>query len=76
MPDFQGIGRVLVWAGLVLVVLGAALWLGGRLGLGSLPGDLRLSGERWGCYVPIGSMIVLSLVLTLVINLIVRLFNR
>ena len=76
MPDLQSIGKALALAGLVLAVIGVALWLGGRLGLGALPGDLRLSGERWGCFVPIGSMIVLSLVLTVAINLILRILNR
>lgn len=74
--DLQQIGRVVAIAGLALAVLGLVIWLGGRLGLGSIPGDLRLGDETWGCYLPIGSMIVLSLVLTLVVNVLLRLFNR
>ena len=76
MLDLQGIGKLLALIGLGIVVLGALLWVGGRLGLGSLPGDIRISGERWGCYAPIVSMIVLSLVLTLIVNLVVRTWNR
>lgn len=74
--DLQGIGKLVVIAGIALAVLGLVIWFGGRLGLGSLPGDLRFGDDRWGCYVPIGTMIVLSLVLTIVVNLLLRLFNR
>ncbi len=76
MFDLQGIGKLLVLVGLGVLLLGAMLWIGGRLGLGTLPGDIELSGERWGCYVPIASMIVLSLVLTLIVNLVIRILNR
>ncbi len=76
MSDLQTIGKVIVLAGLALAVLGLILWLGGRLGLGSLPGDLRFGDESWGCYLPIGTMILLSLVLTLIVNLVLRLLNR
>jgi hypothetical protein len=74
--DLQGIGKMIVIAGLALAVLGLVIWLGGRLGLGSLPGDMRFSNESWGCYVPIASMIVLSILLTIVVNVLLRLFNR
>ncbi len=74
--ELQGIGKIVFVAGLALAALGLFIWLGGRLGLGSLPGDLRFGDEKWGCYVPIGSMIVLSLLLTLIVNLVLRLFGR
>jgi len=74
--DLQGIGKMVVIAGLALAALGLVIWLGGRLGLGSLPGDMRFNNESWGCYVPIASMIVLSILLTIVVNVLLRLFNR
>jgi hypothetical protein len=74
--DLQGIGKLVVITGLALAALGLVIWLGGRLGLGSLPGDMRFSNESWGCYVPLASMIVLSVVLTIVVNVLLRLFNR
>lgn len=74
--DLQTFGKIIVALGLGLALLGALVWLGGRLGLGSLPGDVRIERDGWGCYVPIASSILLSLVLTLLINLIVRFFNK
>ncbi len=74
--DLQHIGRLLALTGIGLVVLGLLVWAGGRLGLGSLPGDLRMSNESWGCYIPIASMLILSVLLTIVVNVLLRLFNR
>lgn len=73
--DFQTFGRVLVAMGIGIAVVGALMWLGGRMGLGSLPGDLRFDTRAGSCFIPIVSSIVLSLVLTLVLNLILRLFR-
>ena len=44
--------------------------------LGSLPGDIRIVGEKVSCYVPIVTMIILSVVLTVVLNVVIRLLNR
>lgn len=68
-PD---LGRVLVAIGLVLVVVGGLAMLGVRLPFGRLPGDIAISGERGGLYIPIGTMIVLSLLLTVILYLLRR----
>lgn len=70
--DMQTIGRMLLVFAAVLAALGALMWLGGRLGLGSLPGDLRFGGQGWSCYVPIVSSIILSVLLTVLLNLFFR----
>jgi hypothetical protein len=61
-----------------LAAAGAILWLLGASGLplGRLPGDIRIQRENMSCFIPIASMIVLSLILTIVLNLIIRLLNR
>lgn len=74
--DLQGIGRLIAIVGLALVFAGLALWLAGRAGLGPLPGDVRISNEGWGCFVPLGTMLLLSLLLTVVLNIVLRIFNR
>lgn len=48
---------------------GLALLLAGRLGLERMPGDLVWQGENWTVYVPLGWMIVLSVLLTVLLNL-------
>lgn len=65
-----------MYLGLGLVVLGGLVVLLGRvLDLGNLPGDLVYEGDDVRVYVPIATMIVLSVVLTLLLNLALRLFQ-
>jgi hypothetical protein len=74
--DLQTTGKLLLGMALGLAVLGAVLWLGGRLGLGVLPGDINLQGRGWSCAFPIASSIVISIILTLLVNLLIRWFGR
>ncbi len=66
------IGRVLLIVGIVLVVVGGLSLMGVRLPFGRLPGDIVIEGERGTIYIPITSMLVISLVLTLVANVFLR----
>lgn len=68
-PD---LGRILLVVGLLLAVIGGLAALGVRLPFGRLPGDIAIEGERGGIYIPIVTMIVLSVVLTIVVNLLGR----
>jgi len=73
--DLQTLGKILALVGGAVVLFGLLLWLGGRLGIGSLPGDVRFEGDGWSCFLPITTSILLSLLLTLVLNLLWRLFR-
>ena len=53
--------------GLVFLVLGLAWPLFSKLGLGQLPGDLRIEREAFPFYFPITSSVVGSLLVTLVL---------
>ena len=66
------LGRILLVIGLILVVVGGLAALGVRLPFGRLPGDIAIEGERGGLYIPIASMIVISVILTVVVNLFLR----
>jgi hypothetical protein len=67
--DAVAIGRMLLVTGLALAAVGALLALGGGLPLlGRLPGDIRLGGDRWSVYIPIGTSILLSVLLTLALG--------
>jgi hypothetical protein len=60
-------GRWLILFGAVLIVLGLAWpWIT-KLGLGRLPGDLRIEREGFGFYFPLTTSLIVSLVLTLLI---------
>lgn len=66
------VGRILLIVGLVLVVVGGLAALGVRLPFGRLPGDIAIEGERGGVYIPIATMLLISIVLTLLVNLFLR----
>jgi hypothetical protein len=60
-------GRWLVLFGIALVVLGLAWpWLS-KLGLGRLPGDLRIEREGFGFYFPLTTSLIVSIVLSLLL---------
>ncbi len=67
-------GRLLINAGILLLVLGLMVLAGERLGirLGRLPGDIRIEGRRGGFYFPIVTCLLVSVVLSLIAGL----FNR
>lgn len=60
-------GRWLILFGVVLIVLGIAWpWIA-KLGLGRLPGDLRIEREGFGFYFPITTSLIVSIVVSLLI---------
>lgn len=63
--------RWIMIAGAVLLALGAVLHFAPGLlnWFGKLPGDINIETERGRIFIPITSMIIVSLVLTVLINL-------
>ena len=73
----DSLGRALVIAGVVILVLGLALMFADRVPLvGRLPGDVTLRGDGWTVYAPIATSIVVSLVLTAALSLFAWLARR
>lgn len=67
MPE---LGKLLVLAGVVLVVVGAILYFGGSYSrLGRLPGDIVIRRGNFSFYFPLVTCILLSLILTLLFYL-------
>lgn len=61
--------------GIGVVVVGVLIWSGALSWFGRLPGDIRAGGEQTRMFVPITSMLIVSLVLTVVVNLVGRLLR-
>ncbi len=64
------IGKWLFKFGLLLVLVGGALWLLRDIPLinklGSLPGDIRIQKDNFTFYFPVTTSILISLVLTII----------
>jgi Protein of unknown function (DUF2905) len=69
----SGIGWALVLVGAVIVVVGLVLALGPRIPiLGHLPGDIVIQRENVTIVIPLGTMVVVSVVVSVVLALINR----
>ncbi len=73
MELFQGFGRILIIAGLVMAGLGVLMLVAGKIpGIGRLPGDIVFQRGNFTFYFPIVTMLLLSIILTVVLNVIFR----
>jgi multisubunit Na+/H+ antiporter MnhG subunit len=68
----ESVGKLLIGAAVVLIVLGGLFLLLGRLGIDRMPGDFVFRRGNATFYFPIGLMILLSVVGTIVLNLVFR----
>lgn len=70
-------GNLLMLIGVGAIVVGALVRFAPGLfsWFGNLPGDIDIRGENSRVFIPITSMIVVSVLLTLVVNLVGSLFR-
>jgi len=66
--------RWIITAGIILIIMGIILHFAPWFinWFGKLPGDIRIETERSKIFIPITSMILLSIILTLLIHLLKR----
>lgn len=77
MPGLSDLGKALLLIGGVIILLGLALLLVGRVPfLGRLPGDVAVKRGNTVVYLPIATCLVLSLVLTILVNVVLFLLRR
>ena len=72
MATYRELGLLLVGLGALLAVAGLVVYWGGFSWFGRLPGDIRYESESTRAFVPITSMILLSILLTLLLNVVRR----
>ncbi len=73
MDGMQPIGRLLIVAGIILALVGVVLVLGPRIPLlGRLPGDFHFESGNVRVFLPLGTMLLISLILTIVLNVLNR----
>jgi len=67
-------GTILIMIGVGLILVGLLIWSGSLSWFGRLPGDIRIERETVRVYVPIVSMLVVSLVVSLALYVVRRFF--
>lgn len=63
----RAVGLVVVFGGACLILIGLLIYSGGLNWFGRLPGDIRYEGENTRVYIPIVSMLLVSLALSLLL---------
>ena len=67
------LGPVLVVLGGVLMLVGLVVWSNLASWIGHLPGDIRIVRPNTRIYIPVTSMVLLSVILSVVLALLRRL---
>lgn len=70
--DSRSLGLLIVALGLGAVVVGLVVWSGGLGWFGRLPGDIRIERENVRVYVPLVSMLLVSIALSVISYLLRR----
>jgi hypothetical protein len=71
-------GRLLLIIGLAMALIGGILLVAGRYfpWLGNLPGDLRYESGNVKIYIPLATMILVSVLATILLNIFFRFFRH
>lgn len=70
----RSMGLVVILGGVLIIVIGLLIYAGALRWFGHLPGDIRYERGSVRVYIPIVSMLLISLALTLIFNLLRRFF--
>lgn len=72
----RNVGPVVVVVGILVVATGVLIWAGGFSWFGRLPGDIRIERGNVRVYIPLVSMLLVSVVATLLLSVVRHLFRR
>ena len=84
MTEWDGLGKLLIAIGVVIVAAGVILLLADRFPgvshlwswVGKLPGDISIKRDNFSLFVPLGTSILLSVLFSLVLYLVSWIFRR
>jgi Protein of unknown function (DUF2905) len=63
----RSIGQVLVMAGIASIVIGTLVWVCGLSWFGRFPGDIRIDRGNVQIYIPVISMLLISIAATILL---------
>jgi hypothetical protein len=64
--DSRAVGRLVIGIGAAMIVVGLLIMTGALSWFGRLPGDVRIERDGVHVYVPITSMLLVSIAVTLI----------
>lgn len=73
MGELSSFGKILIYIGIIMIVVGGLFMLGGKIPfVGRLPGDIAIQKKNFSFYFPITTSIVISIILSLIMWLLSR----
>lgn len=73
----EGIGKILLIVGGIIVILGLILVLSQHIPfLGKLPGDIFIKRDGFSFYFPIVTLVILSVLITIIVSVILHFMNK
>ena len=67
MADFSAFGKILIFFGIIMVVVGGLFLVGNKIPfIGRLPGDIAIQKKNFTFYFPITTSIIISIILSLI----------
>ncbi len=73
MSAFSGVGKLLLLAGVFLILFGLLFIFWERIPyLGKLPGDFVIQRGSFRVFIPIVTCVIISVILTIVVNIVLR----
>ena len=73
MGEFSQFGKLLIFLGIIIVLVGLFLIFFSKIPyLGKLPGDIYIKKGNFSFYFPLATCIIISIFLTILLNLIFR----
>ncbi len=73
-PPTPPLGLLIIGVGVAIILIGVLVWTGALNWFGRLPGDIRYESGSTRIYVPLASMLVISVTLSLLAAAVRRFF--
>jgi len=73
MSELNPLGKMLIFFGIILILIGGAILLAGKVPwIGRLPGDIFIQKKNFTFYFPLATSIIISIILTLIFSILSR----
>lgn len=68
--------KVIIIFGIIFILIGIIFYFSDKLPLFKLPGDIIIKRKNFTIYIPLVTMILISIILTIILNLIFKKWEK
>lgn len=66
----NSLGKLIIFLGVILIIIGGFISFGSKFGLGKLPGDIYIDKGNFKFYFPITTSIIISFIVSIILKII------